>query len=84
MNTKETKAIFIGPAAPLDGNAPTLPLYLSPVKAGFPSPADDYVEDKLNLHTHLVRNEAATFFLHASGRLAKQVCSDSRFNLTSP
>ena len=67
MNTKETKAIFIGPAAPLDGNAPTLPLYLSPVKAGFPSPADDYVEDKLNLHTHLVRNEAATFFLHASG-----------------
>ncbi len=46
---------------------PRLPLYLTPVAAGFPSPADDYVEQKLNLHTHLVRNPAATFFLRAQG-----------------
>lgn len=44
-----------------------LPLYLSPVEAGFPSPADDYMEGKLDLHRHLVRNEAATFFLRAHG-----------------
>lgn len=44
-----------------------LPLYLSPVEAGFPSPADDYMEGKLDLHKHLVRNEAATFFLRAHG-----------------
>ncbi len=45
-----------------------LPLYLTPVAAGFPSPADDYVEQKLDLHAHLVRNPAATFFLRAEGQ----------------
>ena len=44
-----------------------LPLYLSPVKAGFPSPADDFVDRKLDLHEYLVHNEAATFFLRAQG-----------------
>lgn len=49
--------------APREGN----PLYLCPVQAGFPSPAEDYVERKLDLHEHLVRNPAATFFLRARG-----------------
>ncbi len=62
-----TKAVIIGPAAPVEEDAPTSPLYLSPVHAGFPSPADDYLDGELNLHKHLVRNEAATFFLRASG-----------------
>ena len=44
-----------------------LPLFLSPVKAGFPSPADDYIEKKLDLNEHLVRNPPATFFLRVSG-----------------
>lgn len=44
-----------------------LPLYLTPVEAGFPSPAEDYLDRKLDLHQHLVRNEAATFFLRAHG-----------------
>lgn len=43
------------------------PLFLSPVQAGFPTPAADDVERSLNLHEHLVRNPAATFFLKASG-----------------
>ena len=42
-------------------------LYASPVNAGFPSPATDYVEDKLDLNEHLVRHPAATFFVKASG-----------------
>lgn len=44
-----------------------LPLYLAPVEAGFPSPAEDYLDRRLDLHSHLVRNEAATFFLRAHG-----------------
>ena len=44
-----------------------LPLYLSPVAAGFPSPADDYIDECLDLHQHVVRNPAATFFLRAQG-----------------
>ncbi len=42
-------------------------LYASPVNAGFPSPATDYVEDKLDLNEHLVKHPAATFFVKASG-----------------
>ena len=49
--------------APREG----LPLYLTPVEAGFPSPAEDYIDRKLDLHQHMVRNEAATFFLRAHG-----------------
>lgn len=43
------------------------PLYLNPVAAGFPSPAEDYTEERLDLHKHVVRNAAATFFLRARG-----------------
>ncbi len=44
-----------------------LPLFASPISAGFPSPADDYVEKRLDLNEHLVRNRQATFFLRVSG-----------------
>jgi DNA polymerase V len=37
------------------------------IKAGFPSPADDYVEKTLDLHEHLIRHPAATFFVRVSG-----------------
>ena len=43
------------------------PLFLSPVEAGFPSPAEDYLDRQLDLHSHLVRNRASTFFLRAHG-----------------
>lgn len=44
-----------------------LPLYASHVRAGFPSPADDYIETHLDLNTHLIKHPAATFFVIASG-----------------
>ncbi|GHV52149.1 umuD protein [Deltaproteobacteria bacterium] len=52
-----------------DADAPreALPLALSPVAAGFPSPAEDYLDRRLDLHAHLVKNHAATFFVRASG-----------------
>ena len=37
------------------------------VSAGFPSPADDYKEKKLDLHDLLIRQPEATFFAKASG-----------------
>jgi len=64
----KTKAIFLAAASAQAVRERGAPLYLSPVAAGFPSPAEDYVEQRLDLHRHLVRNEAATFFLHASGQ----------------
>lgn len=44
-----------------------LPLMLCRVQAGFPSPADDYVEHALDLNEHLVRNPPATYFVRAAG-----------------
>lgn len=54
-------------AHPLDGPGPTQPLYLVRVPAGFPSPAEDYLEDSLNLHEFVVKHPAATFFVKAKG-----------------
>jgi len=44
-----------------------LPFYSSRVEAGFPSPADDHAEQKLDLNEHLIKHPAATFFVKASG-----------------
>ena len=41
------------------------------METGFPSPATDHLEDRLNLHDHLVRNEAATFFCRIRGNEAE-------------
>jgi len=37
------------------------------ISAGFPSPADDYIDTELNLHKYLVKHPAATYFVRASG-----------------
>ena len=50
---------------PASFNLPTLPLFISRVSAGFPSPADDYIERRLNLEEYLVSHPAATFYLKA-------------------
>ena len=44
-----------------------IPIYLSAVQAGWPSPAEDYIDEEINLHEIAVRNPAATFFLRATG-----------------
>ena len=44
-----------------------LPLFSGKVAAGFPSPADDYVEKTLDLNELLVQKPAATFFVRAQG-----------------
>lgn len=60
------KTVIVGRAGEREGREGP-PLYLSPVKAGFPSPAGDAVDRPLDLHEHLVRNPAATFFVRADG-----------------
>jgi len=48
-------------------NEQALPLYASRVPAGFPSPADDYIEGRLDLNKYLIQKPAATFFARAEG-----------------
>lgn len=68
----------IMPSVPLQALQPTdspsklsVNVYASSVPAGFPSPADDHIEGKLDLNEHLVRRPAATFFVRASGESMK-------------
>jgi DNA polymerase V len=44
-----------------------LPLFSSSVKAGFPSPAEDHIEEKLDLNRLMIEHPAATFFLRVEG-----------------
>lgn len=48
-----------------------LPLFAVPVKAGFPSPAEDYLEQNLDLNEHLIQHPAATFFVRVDGESMK-------------
>ena len=43
------------------------PLFVTPVHAGFPSPADDYIEKTLDFNEFLVKHPAATFCMRVSG-----------------
>ena len=43
------------------------PIFLGRLPAGFPSPADDYLEGKLDLNRHLIKHPAATFFVRVTG-----------------
>ena len=51
----------------------TIPFYLHKVGAGFPSPATDYIEDDLDLNTHLITNAPATFVIRVQGKSMQEV-----------
>lgn len=44
-----------------------IPFFSDPVKAGFPSPAQDYVERTLDLNELCIRHPNATFFVRVEG-----------------
>lgn len=49
------------------GFALKIPLFLSSVSAGFPSPAQDYIEKTLDLNELLIQRPAATYFVRVEG-----------------
>ena len=63
------EAFFLLPLGPAAGDPRPLrlPLVLCRVRAGFPSPAEEYVEAGLDLNELLVKRPAATFFLRVEG-----------------
>ena len=48
-------------------NFNTIPFYSQSVAAGFPSPADDFLEFDLSLDKKLIKHPSATFFVRVSG-----------------
>lgn len=51
----------------LQSDTLNIPLYLSLLHAGFPSPADDYKENSLDLDELVIQNPKATFYIRVSG-----------------
>ncbi len=43
------------------------PLFLTRVKAGFPSPAEDYIEGRIDLNRDLIKHPLATFYVRVTG-----------------
>ena len=44
-----------------------VPLLARPVRAGFPSPADDFIEEEIDLQRLLITNRPATFLVRVAG-----------------
>jgi DNA polymerase V len=44
-----------------------VPILRRPVPAGFPSPADDFIEEEIDLQRLLIANRPATFLVRVSG-----------------
>lgn len=44
-----------------------IPLYETTVPAGFPSPAEEYLGEKLDLNEYLIKNPVASFFAKVDG-----------------
>ena len=50
-----------------DSQSIELPYYDTKVQAGFPSPAEDHLEQSLDLNTLVIDNPSATFFVRVAG-----------------
>lgn len=60
LGTSESRAF-------IDANSIQIPLYMDAVSAGFPSPAQDFVERKLDLNGLCIKHPQATFFVRVQG-----------------
>lgn len=50
-----------------------IPLFECSVSAGFPSPADDFIDKKLDLNEALIKHPAATFFVKVQGESMQDI-----------
>lgn len=55
----------------VEGRGFKLPMYSNTVQAGFPSPAEDYIENEIDLNAFLVKQPSATFLVRAAGNSMK-------------
>lgn len=65
MGTKKKEALQIAPAEM--GTALALPLADGGIKAGFPSPAQDFLDRAIDLNRELVKHPASTFYGRVRG-----------------
>ena len=56
-----------------DSRSIELPYYDTRVQAGFPSPAEDHLEQRLDLNTLVIENPSATFFVRVAGESMREI-----------
>jgi DNA polymerase V len=67
MNSQKNNKIIVLYKHKTPGTPLQVALYSSKVAAGFPSPAEDYIDKSLDLNEHLIQHPAATFFVTVTG-----------------
>tara|TARA_B100000579_G_C22506987_1_gene699679 strand:- start:276 stop:713 length:438 start_codon:yes stop_codon:yes gene_type:complete len=60
-------SIYLGKSLEKINSHVIRPLMNESISAGFPSPADDYIDIGIDLNEHLIKNPISTFFLRVSG-----------------
>ncbi|MFD1259274.1 LexA family protein [Entomomonas asaccharolytica] len=71
------KSSFVVLGCAFESEMHYLPFVNNPVRAGFPSPADDYLETKLDLTELLIQHPNATYYIRAVG---DSMINDGIFN----
>ena len=66
-NKKQKSSIIFRFYKPEITGTSSLQVYAHKVPAGFPSPAEDFLEKDLNLNDYLISNKAATFLVRVEG-----------------
>ena len=61
-----------------------LPLYASTIQAGFPSPADDYIEEQLDLNKYLIKHPTSRTVFPEIVLLIEKIDSETDKNLVIP
>ena len=64
MPDRNIKLPFLSPEI---GDSIFIPLMVSGVAAGYPSAAQDYIENTLDLNEYLIKNPAASFWVRING-----------------
>ncbi len=65
MKLEDDKLVFFTQV--IDPAENKIPLVSAKVSAGFPSPAENYIEETLDLNKHLIKNPPATFLVRVDG-----------------
>lgn len=68
MSTQDTTLSILGA---LSESSIEIPFASTGVSAGFPSPAEDYLDGMLDLNKHLIKHPASTFFARVDGESMK-------------
>lgn len=62
-NQLESFAVYL----PGKASGKAVDFYLQNIPAGFPSPAEDFLEKRIDLNDYLIKNESATFLVKVEG-----------------